>query len=220
MINELVFVYYIILIIGSTQLACRFGKEALFGWLGLQLVLANLFVLEQINLFSLTVTSSDAYMVGAFLTLNIIQDRFGKEAANQAIKIAIGLQITFLFLSQAHLLYTPAIQDTSHASYAQILSPMNRIITFSLCILFLTQKLDVWLFGMIKNRFPTYSFESRSCASMLVSQLVDTVLFSLIALDGLISSALHVILFSYAIKAVLILTMNRGVALTRRWANA
>ena len=75
--NEFVFFLHIFVVATFALGACRLGKEMLVAWIGLQAVLANLFVLKQMKLFWLDVTCSDVYAVGAFLSLNLLQEYYG-----------------------------------------------------------------------------------------------------------------------------------------------
>ena len=79
----------------------------------------------------------------------------------------------------------------------------------------LAQRIDIWLFNWIKERY-SFSFPIRSSITMLFSQGVDTVLFTTIALSGMAASLLDIMLFSYTVKAILILSLNPALSLTRR----
>ena len=70
--NFLVLCLHITTICALTILAMRFGKEVMIAWLSMLVVAMNLFVLKQITLFGLCVTSSDALGVGYLLGLNLI----------------------------------------------------------------------------------------------------------------------------------------------------
>lgn len=213
--NELIFVLYIAIIACLTAIASRLGKEALIGWMGLELILANFFILKQIDLFRFTVTASDAFAVGAFLTLNIIQERFGKEEASRSSVISLFMQIAFVILSLMHLAYSPSLSDWSHDAYSLLLSPAPRIVIASLLVFFIAQRIDIWLFNEIKKR-SALSFAYRSTVTMLFSQGADTILFTLFALSGMALSLIDIMLFSYTVKALLILSLNPALAFTRK----
>lgn len=213
--NELIFFIYIAVIVVCTTIAARLGKEALIGWMGLELILANFFILKQIDLFHFTVTASDSFAVGAFLTLNLIQERFGKEEALRASLTSLFMQGSFVVLSLLHLSYAPSLSDWSHEAYSQLLTPVPRIVVASLAVFYLSQRLDIWLFSQLKSRVQ-WPFAVRSSLTMLISQSADTILFTLFALSGMGYSILDIILFSYTIKAILILSLNPALVITRR----
>ncbi len=213
--NELVFFLYVAIIAAFTAIASRLGKEALIGWMGLELILANFFILKQVDLFHFTVTASDAFAVGAFLTLNIIQERFGKEEASRSSIVSLFMQGSFVILSLAHLAYKPSASDWSHDAYALLLTPAPRIVISSLLVFFIAQRIDIWLFNKIKER-TSLSFPVRSSVTMLFSQGVDTLLFTLFALSGMAASLTDIMLFSYTVKAILILSLNPALAFTRK----
>lgn len=76
--NELTFFIHIAAMISFIILALRIGREALIAVIVVQVILANLFVTKQMNLFSLDITCSEVYTVGAIFSLNLLQTYFGK----------------------------------------------------------------------------------------------------------------------------------------------
>ena len=62
--NELIFLFHILLVLSFVLGALRLGKNALLSLLALQAILANLFVVKQISLFGFAVTCSDVFAIG------------------------------------------------------------------------------------------------------------------------------------------------------------
>ena len=79
--NELLFFIHVFLVVSFVMGALRLGKAALIALSAVQAVLANLFVVKQIDLFGFSITCSDVFAVGGILSINLIQEFFGKEAA-------------------------------------------------------------------------------------------------------------------------------------------
>ena len=69
--NEILFLLQILVLALASLVATRFGYYALVAMCSSQVLLCNLFVSKQINLFSLSVSSSDAYTITLFLLNNI-----------------------------------------------------------------------------------------------------------------------------------------------------
>lgn len=206
MINESIFCLQVVLVFAFTAIISRFGKEAMAGWMGLLAVMANLFISKQINLFGMYVTASDVYAVGLFLTLNMTQEYWGKEAGKQAIKIALWFQVFFLVFSQLHLFLVPSSLDQSQEAFQSILGIYPRILGASLFTLWIVQQSDLLVFSFLKNRFKNVSFSLRNIMSLLISQAMDTVLFTLLALSGEVESLIDIMLLSFVVKAALIFT--------------
>lgn len=202
--NELTFIIHIIALVGFVFIARRFGKEALAACLAVQVILANLFVMKQTTLFGLNVTCSDVYTVGSIFAMNLIQLHFGKKMANKALNITFFLLFLVMVMSQFHLRYLPSKDDTMSPAFTAILGSAPRIMITSFVSAFLAQKLDIKLFGFIKNRFPKTSFFLPFALASLITQFFDTVLFSYGALYGTIHNMRDIIVMSYTVKVLVI----------------
>jgi uncharacterized integral membrane protein (TIGR00697 family) len=192
------------------------GKEALTAWVALQAVLANLFVLKQMLFFGYEVTCSDACAIGCILGLNLLQEFFGKESAVKAVWICFAAMLFTALMSQIHLLYAPSLHDTAHGAYQAILSSTPRLIAASLGTFFLVQQLDLRLFGALRKRCASAPLMVRNSLSLLLSQLLDTVLFSFLGLWGLVACLTDVICVSFFLKVLIILALAPFTALCRR----
>ncbi len=210
--NELVFLFHIFIVIGFVLGALRLGKSALISFIALQGVLANLFVVKQMELFGFSVTCSDVFAIGGILSLNLLQEYFGKESAKQAVKISVATLLFFAFMSQIHLLYSPAVFDTTQEAFRAIFSQSLRIVFASLGTFYLVQQFDVRFFGMLKGRLPL-----RVATSLICSQLLDTVLFSFLGLYGLVESVFDIILVSFLIKCLIIAVSSPFVVFSKRF---
>lgn len=202
--NESIFLLQAAVIGIFALTAFRLGKEALTAWVAIQALIANLFVLKQIHLFGLEVTASDAFAIGSLLGLNLLQEKFGREEANQAVKICFFFMFFFAIVSQLHLLYEPSTFDTTHSAFSTLLTLTPRLLLASMTVFFIVQKVDILFFGYLKTRFPHLTFAWRAAASLVLSQFLDTVLFSFAGLYGVVASMIDIIAMSFAIKMIVI----------------
>lgn len=202
--NELLFFLQTLLIVGFVFGALKLGKSALISWVAIQALIANLFVLKQISLFGFNVTASDAFAIGSLLGLNFLQEFHGKEEAQKATWICFFFMLFFAFVSQLHLLYIPSQYDTSHAAFYEILSQSPRLIFASMGVFFIVQRIDIRFFAFLKRSFPSWSFSFRVAIALVVSQCLDTVLFSFVGMYGIVASIFDIIMISLAIKFLVI----------------
>jgi len=202
--NEILFFIQIILIITFAWGALKLGASALVSWVAIQALIANIFVLKQINLFGFDVTASDSFVIGSLLGLNFLQEFYGKEEAKKATWICFFFMFFFALISQLHLYYEPNLHDTSQEAFVKILSPSMRIVLASMSVFFVVQQFDVRFFAWLKNQLPNTSFSLRTAMALLVSQLLDTVLFSFAGLYGIVASVVNIIIVSYLIKIIVI----------------
>ena len=210
--NEILFFFHILVVISFVFLALRLGKGALIALIALQGVFANLFVIKQMTLFEFSVTCSDVFAIGAILSLNLLQEYFGKETAKQAVKISFLSLLFFVVLSQVHLLYTPNQSDTTQSAFETILSHSVRIVFASLATFFIVQQFDVRFFGWFKGKLLI-----RVATSLVCSQLLDTILFSLFGLYGIVESVIDIMIVSFFIKCMIIFTSSPFVAFSKRF---
>jgi uncharacterized integral membrane protein (TIGR00697 family) len=203
---------------GMTLAALRFGKASLTAWLAVLAACMNLFVLKQITLFGLNVTSSDALAVGYLLGLNLIQEFFGRKVARKMVWISFFASGGFILLSQMILAYTPNQFDAGHPHLLFVFSPAPRLMIASLISFLLVQFVDLAFFQFLQTKTQGKYLTLRTTIALILSQLLDTLLFSFLGLYGLVSSLSDVILMSLAIKGIVILLTTPFVAFSRRMA--
>jgi len=202
--NEIIFFLQVIGIVVFALGALRLGKGALVTWVTIQALIANLFVLKQINLFGFDVTASDAFIIGSLLGLNFLQEYHGEKEAKQATWVCFFFMFFFVLVSQLHLLYQPNSFDTTHASFEQILLPAPRLLTASMGVFFVVQQIDIRFFAYLKKSLPNLSFAFRTTIALIVSQFLDSFLFSFVGLYGLVASVIDIAVVSLTIKLMVI----------------
>lgn len=202
--NELIFLIQVVFLVCCVLGALRLGREALTAWVCVQALIANLFVLKQITLFGLEVTASDSFAIGSLLGLNFLQERFGREEAQKATWACFFLMLFFAVVSQLHLLYAPSPFDMTHDAFATLLSPSPRLFFASLSVFWLVQQIDLRFFVFLKTTYPRLPFSTRTGIALIVSQFLDTVLFSFAGLYGIVASVFEIIIFSFIIKMVVV----------------
>lgn len=216
--NELIFLAQIGIVSIGVLGAYKLGQQALVSFICLCAIVANIFVLKQISLFGLSVTAADAFIVGATLALNLLQESQGKQAAQKAIMISFWGLIFYAVVARMHLAYLPSAYDTTSPHYQALLEFMPRLTLASLIAYFVSQQLDRFLYGVLLARTSHY-FVLRNYATLLTSQLLDTVLFAFLGLYGIVPNIGTIILFSYSVKVVTILLATPCVALAKRLNN-
>lgn len=213
--NEAIFFAHIVIILVFLGIAVRLGSMALTVFAALSGVLANLFVVKQTTLFGLNVTCSDVYAVGGILGLNLLQELYGKEAANRAIRSSMFGMLLFVLTSQIHLWYAPNGFDRTHDAFSQILGQTPRIVVASIGVYYLVQKFNVQCFSFLQHRIGHLG--ARLTLSLLISQALDTVLFGFFGLYGLVASLFDVIAVSLTVKYAMIFCSGFFAAQFKRY---
>jgi uncharacterized integral membrane protein (TIGR00697 family) len=219
MTNEIIFIIHTLFITASTLAALSLGSHCLVAFIGVQCVLANLFVIKQITLFGLSATCADAFTVGATLSLNLLQEYFGKNIAKKAIWINFFILIFYTIISQIHVWYQSNTFDTMQQHFVPILHLMPRITIASLLVYLFVQLLDYYLYGLLKQKLNHRFLVARNYASIALCQLIDTILFSFLGLYGIVENIGHIIIVSYSIKLVSILLATPFISFSRHIFN-
>ena len=212
--NEIFFFVHVFVLLFFLLLSLKLGKEALIIFTSLQTIFANLFVTKQMDFFSFTITCSDVYIVSAVFGLNLVQEYFGKKNAKKTLYLSLLFQICFMIVSILHLLYIPSIQDQTHDSFVKIFQNTPRIIIASIAVFFLVQRFDIFFYGLLKKKFEKKTIVMRLGFSSIISQFIDTVLFTFLGLYMIAYNVWDVILVSFFIKFLTILASGVFVSFT------
>lgn len=191
MVNSLLLFSSLVFTFGITLLGYwLFGKTALYCISALATVIANIEVMLMINAFGMEQTLGNVLFAMTFLATDILSECEGKKAANKAVWIGIFVSLFFLVLSQSWLLYQPIVQDDIAKAFRVMFSRTPRLIFSSLVVYAISQFLDVWIYHK------WWSFTEKKCGdkrsflwlrnngSTLISQLINSFLFTLFAFVG------------------------------------
>jgi uncharacterized integral membrane protein (TIGR00697 family) len=206
--NEWIFILESLVIVAFAWGIQKWGMAALTAWVSILALVANLFVLKQINLFGLSVTASDPFVIGSLLGLNALQEYHGKETAEKASTICLIFLLFFAMAAQLHLRYLPSEFDTAHQAYAVLLAPSLRLMVASTSVFFITQRFDIFFFSYLKKMLPFVKFSVRAATSLIISQLLDTILFSFAGLYGIVESVLDIMVMSFVVKCAVIFLLT------------
>lgn len=189
--NELLLILSVVVIYGFALLGYfLFGKSGLYALSAIATICANIEVIILIKAFGLEQTLGNVLFAVTFLITDILSECEGKKAANKAVIIGIFCSVFFLILSQSWLLYKPSEGDTAMPAISAVFSNTPRMIMASLVVYAVSQLFDVWLYHKWwaftekkfgdKRRF----LWLRNNGSTLVSQLINSLLFTVLAFAG------------------------------------
>lgn len=212
--NEWLFLLHSFIVIGFVSLSLYLGKEALIVYISACWLFANFFISKEISLFSLEVTASDVYAIGGMFGLSLLQEYWGREASKLAVTISFVVLVFATLSACMHLYYTPSVNDISHDHYEKLLSPQARFLGASFITFAIAQQLDIFLFRKLRERL-LLPFFIRASLTVLIVQFVDTALFTLLGLYGIVHSIKDVFIVSYTIKVLVTILTLPFIALTQ-----
>ncbi len=222
--NEILLVLNLIVVYGSVILWYYFLKEkGLYCWTVLATIAANIEVMLLVEAFGMQQTLGNILFGSTFLVTDILSELYGKKQADTAVNLGITTSVTIILLSQFWLHYVPAPADTVFPHMAAVFTNTPRIMLVGLLVYGIVQKFDVWLYHW------WWSYTSKKCGnskrflwlrnngSTMLSQLLNTVLFTLGAFYGVYDNAIlvEIIFFGYMIFFVTSLLDTPFVYLAR-----
>ncbi|APJ11426.1 queuosine precursor transporter [Bacillus safensis] len=162
-----------------------FGKMGLFVWIGFATVAANLQVVKTVELFGLTATLGNILYGSVFFATDVLNEKYGQNEARKAVWIGFATLLTLTVVMQEALLFHPAPSDISQTSLETIFGFMPRVALGSLAAYIISQMLDVYVYSFIRRIFPSDgALWVRNAGSTMISQLLDTLIFTTIAFLG------------------------------------
>jgi hypothetical protein len=209
--NELLLIGSLFLSFGLVLLFYYlFGKAGLYCWTVLATIAANIEVLIVINAFGMEQTLGNVLFASTFLVTDLLSEFYGKKASQRAVNVGILTSLAFILISQMWLLYTPAESDFAMPHIQAIFSNTPRLMLVSFVVYAICQQFDVWAYHK------WWAFTEKKCGdrerflwlrnngSTLISQLLNSLLFTFGAFAGLYSfgTLISITLSSYVIFIV------------------
>jgi uncharacterized integral membrane protein (TIGR00697 family) len=189
--NELLILISFIVIYGGVVLFYRyFGKGGLLAFSVLATIIANIEVMLLVRAFGVEMTLGNVLFASTFLITDILSENHGRKDANKAVVISTLCSVVFVMLSQMWLLYTPSENDWASDAFRTIFSNTPRIVCASLGVYLISQLSDVWLYhkwwDWCRKRFgdSRKGLWIRNNGSTMISQLLNTTLYTLLAFYG------------------------------------
>ncbi|QIB69551.1 queuosine precursor transporter [Aminipila butyrica] len=167
-----------------------FGRTGLLCWIVFATIAANIEVLVVIDAFGMEQTLGNIMFATTFMVTDILSETEGKPVAKKAVNVGILTSISFIAVSQAWLLYTPSTNDWAFPSIQAVFSNTPRLMFVSLGVYAIVQRFDVWAYNKVWDMTNRLSNDRkkylwlRNNTSALLSQLLNTVLFTLGAFWG------------------------------------
>lgn len=229
MINELLLVSSLVVIFGSTLLAYKFfGKSGLYAMTVIATITSNIECLIMINAFGMEQTLGNIFFAVTFLITDILSENYGKKEADKAVFLGIFTSVFFIVISQSWMLYNPSESDWVMPSISAVFSNTPRMMISSLVVYAISQFIDVRLYHL------WWKFTDKKCGdnkkflwvrnngSTLISQLINTVLFTLFAFYGTYDfyTLISIMISSYIIFVITSLSDTPFIYLARKMKNS
>ncbi len=223
--NELILIASLVLTYSAVVAFYRFfGRTGLYMWTVIATISANIEVLILVDAFGMEQTLGNILFASTFLVTDILSETEGRKYAGKAVKISILVSIVFIVISQSWFLYQPNENDWAMPYIQSVFSNTPRLMLVSIGVYGIVQVFDVFAYHLIWQHTSKIFGDSRkglwirNNGSTLLSQLLNTVLFTFGAFSALHSlpTLLNICLSSYVIYIFTSLLDTPAVYLARK----
>ncbi len=183
----------------STLLGKRYGLEVTIGIFAALVVTANIIAVKLIPLapeqplllvgvevMPIVPAAVLAYST-TFLITDILNEKWGKEAAHKAVWIGFLANLVvvisiFLAAGWPAATYSPVDFDT----FSNVFGLLPQVVIGSMVAYLISQHFDVWAFDKIKKKTKGKHLWLRNNGSTIISQAIDSIIFLSIAFYGVL----------------------------------
>lgn len=188
LLNEILLISSLFVTYAGILLIYRIlGEQGLYMWTVLATIAANIEVLIVVDAFGMEQTLGNILFASTFLVTDMLSELYGKKQAKKAVHIGIVTSISFIIISQSWMLYQPNETDFAMPHIRAIFSNTPRLMIAGILVYVIVQMFDVWVYHKWWE-FTTKKFGDshrflwlRNNGSTLISQLLNTILFTLAA---------------------------------------
>lgn len=211
MSNELLLLISVVIYFGGFMAMYKlFGLFGLAVWNSVVLVLANIEVVVLVDAFGLTMTLGNIAFASACVVSDLVSEKYNKKTADRVVYLGFVVLIIFIAASQLWIQYTPSAGDTLMPHFKTVFANSPRVIFAGLFVYLVASLIDVRLYYFWWNITKKFSDDDskylwvRSNGSTFISQLINAILFNLIAFYGVFSNTdlINVMISTYCIYIV------------------
>ncbi len=183
----------------------RWGKTGLYAMIACSSIICNIQVVAFVELFGFTATLGNIVYASIFLATDILSEHYGVKEARR------GVWIGFFFLAWATIAmqfaihFIPAeVAENRFDHLVAVFGFLPRVVLASLVAYLVSQHHDIWAYAFWKQKTSGKHIWLRNNASTWISQLADTIVFTLIAFYGELEMAVlfDIVVTTYILKLI------------------
>ncbi len=221
MMNNIYFVIGLLFYLVSVLVLYKlYGKNGLYIFTVFSTILANIQVCKCIDLFGLSTTAGNTLYAATFLVTDILSEKYGKKDAQKAVKYGLTITLLWIMGTQLTLHLIPNANDYVNPSLEVVFGIVPRIAIASLIGYVCSQSIDVFLYHFIwkKTGDNQGKLWLRNNGSTLLSQAVDTIIFTTLAFWGTYPTNvfISILVTTYLFKAIVAVCDTPFIYLARK----
>lgn len=226
--QDLLWVLTVCIDLGITILLYRlFGKMGLYAVLVLNAVLCNLNGPKLTTVFGMTTSLGVILYSSIYFATDLLGERYGRREANRAVLIGFAVNLMVVLMMSISLLFQPtqeggkatALATDAHGALTFLFGFTPRFIFGSMLAFLVSQTHDVWFFHFMKRKTKGRHLWLRNTLSTILSQAIDTVVYSLIVWWAVLDlgTALRLGLAKYVFKVLIAIIDTPFIYWARSW---
>jgi len=203
--NEILWLIFILFDLSVVLLAFwRWGKTGLYVMIACAGIICNIQVVVTVELFGLVATLGNVVYASIFLATDILSEHFGTREARKGVWIGFFSLVWATIAMQFAINFVPDESDFMLQHVSEIFSFMPRIVLASLVAYLLSQHHDIWAFAFWKKKTGGKFLWFRNNASTFISQLADSIVFTLVAFLGVFETdvLVQIVATTYVLKLI------------------
>lgn len=202
---------------GSALLGKRYGVEYPIAMVAALVVVANILANKIVVFGPFSVPAGVIVFSSTFLITDILSEKWGKATARKAVWAGFYANIVMVISVWIALAWqSPDFVQESANIFNQALGLTPRIVFASMIAYLLSQHHDVWAFHFWKDKTKGKYLWLRNNLSTAVSQLIDSIVFIVIAFAGVLP-LIPLIIGQYVVKMAIALLDTPFMYLITSW---
>jgi uncharacterized integral membrane protein (TIGR00697 family) len=188
----------------SAVIAKKYGVEYIIGMFASFTVIANIIASKIVVFGPFTVPAAVLVYSTTFLLTDFLSELYSEKEAIKAVFIGFISNIVLVVSIWVAVQWQEAPFWGGQVAFESIFGIIPRIVLGSMIAYIVSQNLDVKIFMFFKNKYPKHLW-LRNNAGTMVSQLVDTFIFIIIAFYGTTSLEilLSLVVGQYVVKWII-----------------
>jgi len=203
--NELLWLIFIVFDLSAVLLAFRlWGRNGLYAVIACSGIVCNIQVVVTVELFGMVATLGNIVYSSIFLATDILSEHYGHREARRGVWIGFYSLVWATVAMQFAIHFTPDESDFMLGHLQELFGLMPRVVVASLTAYLISQHHDIWSFLFWKRKTGGRYLWLRNNLSTWVSQLVDSVVFTVIAFLGVFEMdiLLQIVITTYVLKII------------------
>ena len=160
-----------------------FKKEGLFVWISIAIIIANILVCKNIDIFGVTTTLGNIMFSSVFLASDSLNLKYSKNESYKAISLGLIMNIIFTITFQIAIKFIPSNSDIINETMKKLFAINLKTSLASTTMFFLSSLLDIYLFSKLKDK----NLFLRSNISTIIANCLENYFFVFFAFLGIYS---------------------------------